>query len=282
MPTSNFLPEDYLSQRAEHRSNTIGLALFIVIMVTVVAAFLVTNRQWNTVKKEQQQINVAYADAARQIEKLNEMESQKQQIFERAEVTAALVERVPRSILLAELINRMPPPMSLMSIEVHSTRVKAPAPKADQKTAGTTAVLSIKDKANQRIPTRAEEEQDQAVEVPKYTVSITLIGLAPTDVHVSDYLRALAECELVQGVQLKYSRETSVGDQLLRKFEINMDLNPAADAKGFEPLKLRRGMKGGVDPTPIHPQPISPEMTGVTLGDKSNGEQFYGLEEVKR
>ncbi|NOG53023.1 MAG: hypothetical protein HND57_01605 [Planctomycetes bacterium] len=282
MPTSNFLPEDYVSQRAEHRSNTIGLALFIVIMVAVVAAFLVTNQQWNTVKQEQQRINVAYSDAARQIETLNEMESQKRQILERAEVTAALVERVPRSILLAELINRMPPPMSLMSVELHSIRIKTPPPQKAKKSEGATTVLSIKDKANQRIPTRSEEDDARAVEVPKYTVAMTIIGFAPTDVHVSDYLRGLTDCSLFQAIQLKYSRETSVGDQLLRKFEIDMELNPNADAKGFEPLKLRRGLKGGIDPTPINPLPISPEMTGVKLGDETPSDGPHGSEEVKQ
>ena len=41
MSTTSFLPEDYLDQKAERRTNMISLALFAIVMVSVFAAFLV-------------------------------------------------------------------------------------------------------------------------------------------------------------------------------------------------------------------------------------------------
>ena len=116
--TTSFLPEDYLDQKAERRTNLISLSLFGVVMVSVFAAFLVTNRQWSQVKTARGAVNEQYAQAAAQIETLNELEEQKNQMLSKARLAAALVERVPRSILLSELINRMPNRLGLVELEL--------------------------------------------------------------------------------------------------------------------------------------------------------------------
>ena len=41
MPQSSFLPEDYVTERAERRSSLISVVLFVVVMFGVVAAFFV-------------------------------------------------------------------------------------------------------------------------------------------------------------------------------------------------------------------------------------------------
>ncbi|MHC4220214.1 MAG: hypothetical protein ACYSU7_17350, partial [Planctomycetota bacterium] len=96
MSTTSFLPEDYLDQKAERRTNMISLSLFGIVMVSVFAAFLVTNRQWSQVKSARASINEQYEQAATQIETLNELEQQKNQMLSKARLAAALVERVPR------------------------------------------------------------------------------------------------------------------------------------------------------------------------------------------
>ena len=81
--TTSFLPEDYLDQKAERRTNMISLSLFAVVMVAVFAAFLVTNRQWAQVKSARASVNEQYEQAAVQIETLNELEQQKNQMLSR-------------------------------------------------------------------------------------------------------------------------------------------------------------------------------------------------------
>ncbi|MFQ5766249.1 MAG: hypothetical protein ACE5GT_15110, partial [Rhodospirillales bacterium] len=103
----------------------------------------------------QEAINVSYHDAAFQIERLNELQEQKDQMLHKAELAAALVERVPRSILMAELINRMPPRLGLVEFELKSDKMKAPRPKVAP---GSTRRLG----GVRRAPTR--EEAAKAVE----------------------------------------------------------------------------------------------------------------------
>ena len=244
---SSFLPEDYVEQRAERRMIVIGLGLFCIIMTSVVAAFFVTNRQWASLRVNQQKINVSYANAAERIDELTALERQKQQIDEKAAITAALIEPVPRSILLAELINRMPDEVNLNSFELKSQRIKTKKPVA-AKGAGKSQVRSLSGATGSgQKPTKAEAAKDRHVEAPKFKVSITLIGIAPTDLQVSEYITNLNSSPMFQNVELKYSKAQSVEDQTEREFRINVMLAENADVKGFEPLRESRINRNPMD-----------------------------------
>ena len=52
MSHSSFLPDDYLEQRAERRTNLISLVLFAVVMLGVFLAFLFTNQRWSVVNDD--------------------------------------------------------------------------------------------------------------------------------------------------------------------------------------------------------------------------------------
>src|SRR6185436_1057254 len=119
---SSFLPQDYVARKAEMRANLICLGLFGVVMFCVVAAFFVTNRQWLQVRRNQQAITTQYTQEAIKIEQLKQLEKQKNEMMEKAEITTALIEHVPRSILLAELITRMPDDITLLELTLVSKR----------------------------------------------------------------------------------------------------------------------------------------------------------------
>src|SRR5262245_13086490 len=128
MNTSSFLPEDYLAKKAEYRTNLISLVLFAVVMFAVVLAFFVTNRKAQQYKEMQAQVNAEYQQAGLKIQELTQLEQQKSEMLTKAELAGSLVERVPRSILLAELINRMPERLALLDFDLKSEKVKAAAP----------------------------------------------------------------------------------------------------------------------------------------------------------
>lgn len=249
MARSSFLPEDYVAQRTERRANLISLVLFVVIMTAVVGAFFVTNNQWARVKIDQQQINQRYAEAAQKIEQLNELESQKTELMERAEIVKALVERVPRSILLAEIINRMPESVSLEEFGMQSKKDRTRTP---PKSSNNSKVKSLTKTKDQK--TKAELEKERKVSVPRFTVEITLDGLAPSHEVVSQYLTNLLRCPLLRDVELTYSRQTIIEDQEMRKFRIVAKIDPIADVKQFEPLQRPRLNK--------HPMDDAHEVTG--------------------
>src|SRR6267142_5537625 len=128
MNTTSFLPEDYLAKKAEYRTNLISLVLFAVVMFAVVVAFFFTNRKAQQIKEYQATVNAEYQQAGLKIQELTQLEQQKAEMLNKAELAGALVERVPRSILLAELINRMPERLALLDFELKSDLIKVAAP----------------------------------------------------------------------------------------------------------------------------------------------------------
>ena len=253
MSTASLLPEDYLAEKAERRTNLICLSLFAVVMAAVFGAFLFTNKQWTRVKSDQEFINARYQQAGMQIQKLSELEQQKKEMLQKAELAAALVERVPRSILLAEFINRMPDQLGLLEFTLTSEKIKATAPTRVQ----TTARLGGGAK---RAQTKQEaEEAIKKVEPPRYRASIVMVGVAPTDRQVAQYMSELNKYDLLFDVTLEYSEETEIEGRMMREFKIKMSLDPDADVRHIEPLIVPRDLKNpmsdDVQLTPPRPQP---------------------------
>jgi Tfp pilus assembly protein PilN len=241
--TTSFLPEDYLDQKAERRTNVISLSLFAIVMVAVFAAFLVTNRQWSQVRSARAAVNEQYDQAAVQIETLNELEQQKNQMLSKARLAAALVERVPRSILLAELINRMPPRLGLLEFELKSQKVKAPR-RAPQRQGATGRIGPTRARTREEA---AELREDKQVEAPQYQVSLKLVGVAPTDVEVSQYITELNNYPLLKDVNLEYSEERKLDGDKMRQFEIQMTLDPRADVRDAAPTIKRNSVGDAMD-----------------------------------
>ncbi|HWB19873.1 MAG TPA: hypothetical protein VG711_06205 [Phycisphaerales bacterium] len=234
MKNASFLPEDYVAQQAERRTNIISLVLFAVVMFMVIAAFLFTNRQWTQLMNQQTEINAKYQQAGIQIQELKELEDQKGEMMDRAQLAKSLVERVPRSILLAELINRMPPRLAILEFDMKSEKVKVAAPAKDS-TPQPTKGKPTKPK------TKAEAEASvQKVEPQRYKVSMYMVGVAPTDLEVSKYMNALNDYKLLTDVNLEYSEEKEVQGRTVRQFRINMALNPEADVRFVDPLIVPR------------------------------------------
>ena len=237
---SSFLPEDYVAQRAELRTNIISLILFAVVMLAVFLAFMVTNRKWTQVKEEQVAVNARYVETADQIETLQELQQQRSDLAHKAELAAALVDRVPRSILLAEIVNRMPDRLSLLQFELESEKIKTPIRR--------TGSGEVDQKTNRLAPSRrptkaaaAEQEPDLLrVEAPRYSVSVTLTGVAPSNLEVSHFLGQLNTYPLFENVFLDYSQERDIAQQIMREFQISFDLIANADIRDIEPLRKDR------------------------------------------
>lgn len=247
---TSFLPADYLQRKAESRANIVCLALFGVVLFGVVGAFLVTHRSWNAVRDQQRAINAEYTEQTKRIEQLKQLDAQQALMLEKAEIAATLNERVPRSILLSELVNRMPERLTLTELQLVSKRQVEAAP---AKGAGGPKTLS---KAAPAKPTGkpGTAPADAKTEAPRpkpakidYTLSI--VGLAANDEAVADFQRGLKECSLLNKVDLVSAEAVIIDEVTMRKFRIEAMLRADADARHIEPLKVNR-MKAAMAPKP--------------------------------
>ncbi len=236
---SSFMPKDYIAKKTEARANVICLTLFAIVMFCVVAAFFATNRELIKVRAEQEHVRVEYQAELDRIEDLKKLQTHKVELFEKAEITTALIERVPRSVLLAEMVQRMPENMTLLNLELKSKRIvtqdTGPAPaKPGAKP------VSLTGGAPGSQPAKPEPK----VQAPRFEHTLRIEGVARRNSEIADYLSSLEDCEFLMNVDVASIKEAKISNIDLRRFEITAGLRPDADARSITPLKeLRQGSK---------------------------------------
>ncbi|MCC7146466.1 MAG: PilN domain-containing protein [Phycisphaeraceae bacterium] len=221
----SILPEEFVERRIQRRTNLVSLMLFGVVMSGVVGAYFVTDQQRRDVKALQKEVNTHFEEAAKRLEQLEELQKRKEAMIYKAQVSGALIERVPRSVILAELINNMPATVSLTEFGLQTKVVQAAA-------RASTALQKAKNDQKKVEPT--------APEVPKTEVTLSLVGMAPTDVEVAQFMTALGECPMFRDINLLFSEEDTLDDTQVRRFRVEMMLNPNVDLKNYEPTKVSR------------------------------------------
>lgn len=232
----SFLPEDYLARKAERRTNIFAVTMFTVVMFGVIGAFFVTNRQWNDVHLHQRTVNVQFAQAAENIKQLEELEQQKAELLEKADLTTALVEPINRSVLLAEIINRAPARTTILEIELESKRLDRAIPRRSAKDdAGDSLTKKSAKSRNQK-----EEQEAPVILAPRYESTLAIVGVVPRNTDVARYLAALQRCELLRDVELIQTEKTTIREREVFKFRIEAGLNPNSDASRIEPLLRKR------------------------------------------
>ena len=215
MSTINLLPDDYLERRAQRRANLLCLGLFSVVMTGVLTATFVSRQSGRHTEQVRNRVSASYADAAEKIAQLQELESRKRAMCERAEVTASLVERVPRSTLLAIVTNALPSGASLTKIKLN-TRVVRP------KTAETDAKKSK--------GAKFDKKKTEEVKPPTLIVEMEVSGLAENGTQVGRFMSNLGRNCLLTGVDLVYIEEKKKEQGTVREFAVKMQLKPGADA----------------------------------------------------
>jgi Tfp pilus assembly protein PilN len=256
----SFLPEDYVKSKGERRANLLSLSLFGVMMLAVVAAFFATNKKWMNVRDEKRSINAMYVQEAAKIDELKALEAQRDELIKKAEVTAALVERVPRSLLFAEIVRRMPDEVKLLEMELESEEIKKASSSA-KKSAG---VRTLSGAAKAAGGAKAAEEEESLV--PEYRQSLTLVGVGRDNDNIADYIESLKNCSILTGVELQYIKETKIENADLRKFELRARIRNGIDARGLvnpdRPLDLPETLDPN-DLIPAEPIILPPSQLGA-------------------
>lgn len=228
----SFLPEDYLEKKIARRTNVIFISLFAVVLTAVFAAEFVGRRQDSAQLNALAAKHAEFESMRKQFEMIEELNTKKQEMKNKANVTATLKDNVLKSMVFAELINNMPATLRLTDLELQTKIAKdsTPAPRT----------------AIQREKLRQQATGQSEVQIVPTVVEIDLMGLAPTDVEISEYIGNLNAHELFRNVNLSYVEESKKDDSVMRKFRIELSLDRNFDTASFEPTRTGRGLQ--VDP----------------------------------
>ena len=219
MSIINLLPEDYIKRRQRQRANMLCLGLFVVVMVAVGGAAFVTERSNRYTTQVANRVDAAYLEAGKLIEQLQQLEGQKQRMLHKAELASRLLERVPRSTLLAAVTNALPHNASLTQFNITPKQIIANAPPTRKESA----------------ESKFQKIQDQRMGQPQSTTVFIMeaTGLAGTDVDVAKFIANLISNPLLTGVDLVYSQEKVVEGRMVREFQVRMEVKPDIDVMDF-------------------------------------------------
>jgi Tfp pilus assembly protein PilN len=212
----SFLPEDYLERKARRRANLLCGALSVLVMGTVGAAFAISERSMHGLDARLAEVDQQYGEATIKIAQVQKLHAAQKQIVQHAELAETLVEKVPRSNVLAELTNGLPPGTSLLEFSLESVQRSAPPPPQG---------------ANQG----AGAADPKKAAPPGVDVKIRITGVADNDVQVALFISKLNRSNLFKDVNLLISDTFQQDKQALRRFQIEMVLNPEAEIRDTPP-----------------------------------------------
>jgi Tfp pilus assembly protein PilN len=223
----SFLPEDYLEKKIIRRANIVCVLLLLLGGGAIAICYSWMRAESTKIDAGFAEVDSHYLDAARKIEQVKKMHEKQRAVFHHAELAASLVERVPRSNILAEVTNSLPTGVSLLDFAMHSSLHQNDAGVPNTAFAAQRAALDAKNTAESAKP-------------PQHDVKLTITGIASDDVQVAQLMTHLDHSPLFNAVNLVISDSWSDprNDQpkntkapQLRRWQIEMMLNPFAEVK---------------------------------------------------
>lgn len=221
---ASFLPSDYVRGKGQARASMFAILLFVFVLAGVIGAFFVNHQRWNRVREEQKIVAASFKEETAKIEQLKMLEEQRVVLTDKAEVVTALKDRVPRSVLMGELIRGIGDGITLTEINLEGDRVRPPAPKKNDK--GAVKSIGVNGVGNGKDL----EPKKPKVHPPKFEFSVSVDGVSENNDDIADYLVSLKDSPLLKGVELQFINQTLIDSVEYRKFKITMTLAPYADA----------------------------------------------------
>lgn len=248
---ASFLPKEYVKGKHEFRANIICLGLFAVVMAGVVGAYFVTNRQRIQITREQEQIQADYVKEKDRIEQLGKLDEENTELLKKAEVTTALIEQIPRSVLMSELVNRLPENIVITEIMLDGKRDRKAVTGGSNAAAARRTAAAPAANQNNRSGSKSRTsgaqkppEPPPAVEAPRFDYTLKIVGLAQVNNQITDYLKSLQESPILDNVDLKYikeapaSRSGGEGSEEFRQFEIQAQFKRGADGRRLQQAEV--------------------------------------------
>lgn len=227
----NFLPEDYQERRSRRRANIVCLIMAgasVVVLGLVVGLLFLSAIGMSAMRAL---VDQQYRQASLQIEQLKQLEARKADLIRKVELSTDLLERVPRSQLLARLTNCLPAKAGLMGVVMKAEDVEVPVGSAAAAAAGVKAVAQAtdaQDASKAGAKRGGKKGKAETVKVKQWVFHVD--GMAPTDMEVAEYIARLGADPLFRDVDLQFSEEFPYKEGVqMRKFQLSFRLSPEAE-----------------------------------------------------
>lgn len=234
MSNVDFVPTDYKQQRESNRANFLYLILFSIMMAAIGVMFSAIKIRQKTAESELDAVIAKMSQSNESITKLEELKNKSRTMMKTMILTAELLEPIPRSVVLATLTNNLPPGVSLLEMKLveKELKAKAPAPVAKGK----------------YKPIGAKTKPEPPAEQPKKIIEtiIEIVGIAPSDIEVANYISRLSNSILLVNVSLVESKEHKIDETRFREFKLKTKLKKNMVLTREDLKRIRRNRQEGV------------------------------------
>jgi hypothetical protein len=224
----SFLPEDYLEKKYMRRAIVLCVVLLILAGCGTFYWWKITSKRHARVQAEFDEVNNSYVDAARKIEQVKRMHEQQREVVHHAELAASLVERVPRSNMLAEITNALPVGVSLFDFSMAAAAHNDSAPSTSF--------------AMHKAAIEAKQQNSDALGLgtkpPQFDITVKMTGIAHDDIQVAQLISRLSHDKMFADVNLIVTDNYTVqrGDgatkgETVRRWQLEMMINPLAEVR---------------------------------------------------
>lgn len=235
MQQPSLLPEEFVNETRERRTGLLAAVIFPLVLASVVGAFFVTNRQWSQVRDAQAAVDEQTARVAAQIAEMRSLEKIRSEMGARSELARSLLEPVPRSLILAVLVQTMPSELTLTSVEIRTEEIRPPKDAKPAAPAGGAAKAS---------GTRAVAAKSSAPPAPRRATVLSIGGLAPSLHEVGRWMSALEQVPMFASVRLELMEEVvggpMAGANPASEFRIAVRIEPEATIHEWDGLEAFR------------------------------------------
>ncbi len=218
MNVIDFLPNDYMAKRSRRRANVVCLIIGGTVAVAIGLGLMWLRSNATSTARMRAQVEQQYVEASQQLEQLKQLEDHKTDLLRKVTLSTTLLERVPRSNILARLTNSLPRGTCLTAFSMKLEEVNVRASELATEPAAKNAAGK----------TAAKTGKVETVRMKQFTFRLN--GVAPTDVEVAEYITRLNADPLFRNVDLQFSEEFAGKDGgQLRRFELVFRLSPNAE-----------------------------------------------------
>lgn len=218
MQTLNFIPSDYIQKKLARKSNLLCAMLVAAVGVAMAVLAVGLGLAEDSLNDDERAIAAKVNEASVQVEKWKTFQKERATLLERAGKAAQLLVPLPRSRLLAEVVQALPERTTLVELSITEDTVKVIEAAKGQ--AGKTS--GGKSQSGKTTPAAkpAGAKKGATEETQQQVTRLRMVGLAPRDIEVASLIAALSNSPYFDQVELPVSEDFAVGDRMLRKFEV--------------------------------------------------------------
>lgn len=184
-PFDDFLPTSWHQERVDSRIVRLGAILVVVVSLSTAAAFASTMSGWRSLLTDRAGVEVRWVDARERLSAYIDAQMELKNLIKTAKMLEKFTDGIPRSLLMWEMTQSLPENVRLDDV---------------------------------RLETRRRFNDDNMFELSEH---ITLLGIAPDDSSISQYIESLDSSRLFSKVALMYAQEHRDNN---RNFSIQMEV----------------------------------------------------------